>query len=78
MARGAEPSGRCSSQLPAQETDFKHFHPSHTDLSVYTWPLYSPPHLAIRYCSYAGCLLLEMNNCCHHGLSTEHVSVSWL
>lgn len=41
-------------------------------LGLYTLP---SPHLGICYCSYAECLLLEMNNCCHQGLSTDGVSV---
>lgn len=45
---------------------------------VALYPLPPGPYLAICYCSYAGCLLLEMNNCCHHRLSTEPVSVLWL
>lgn len=45
---------------------------------VALYPLPPGPYLAICYCSYAGCLLLEMNNCCHHRLSPECVSVSWL
>lgn len=47
-----------------------------TPILVFVLGLYTPlsPNLGICYCSYAECLLLEMNNCCHHGLSTECVS----
>jgi len=44
-------------------------------VGVYPHP---PPRPAIRYCTRVGCLLLEMNNCCHHRLSKEHVSVPCL
>lgn len=43
MAGDAETSGHRSSQLPTQETDFKHLHPSHTNLAVDSRCSYSSP-----------------------------------
>lgn len=42
-AGDAEASGQGTSQLPTQETGFKHLHPPHTNPSAASWRLPPPP-----------------------------------